>query len=309
MTIIEAVPNISEGRRLNIIEKIADKIHNLPNSRLLHYSPDASHNRTVFTLVGSPSGLTKAILQLYETTIQLIDLREHYGEHPRFGVVDVVPFVPIQEASTSDCIKLARKLGQLIATQFKIPIYLYEAAASEINNRALEDIRRDQIKGTLDRKHKQLYIPDFGPNAPHPTAGISAIGVRELLIAFNINLKTCDLQIAKQIAQTIRARNNGLPNVKAIGIRIADRNMVQVSINLTDYKQTPLYLVFDTVKEEAERYGVEVAESEIVGLVPARALAMTAVQYLNLSTFKPEQILESQLCTQLSLTQNKFRTK
>jgi len=309
MTIIEAIPNISEGRQRHVIEKIVDEIHNLPNCRLLHYSSDVSHNRTVLTLVGSPSGLTKAILRLYEKAIQLIDLREHYGEHPRFGVVDVVPFVPIQKASTSDCIKLARKLGQLVSKQFKIPIYLYEAASTRIKNRALEDIRREQIKGTSDQTEKQSYGPDFGPDSPHPTAGISAIGAREPLIAFNVNLKTGDLQIAKQIAKKIRTRNGGLPNVKAIGIRIANRKMVQVSINLTNHEQTPLYLVFDTVKEEAERRGVKIAESEIVGLAPTLALVTTAAQYLNLSTFKPEQILESQLCTQFSLPRNELRTE
>ena len=301
MTIIETVPNLSEGRREDVIAAFVDTVREVPGSRLLDYSSDPAHNRTVITLVGDAAGLTAALLRLYEVATDAIDLRTHRGEHPRIGAVDVVPFIPLQDASTDDCVTVAKMLGKTVAERFEIPVYLYGSAASRTERRALEDIRRGQLAGLASRMSEEPWRPDFGPNIPHPTAGVSAIGVRGPLIAFNVSLDTDDLDVAREIAGAIRTRGGGLPCVKAIGVRLADRAVTQVSMNLMDYERTPMHRAFDYVKREADKRGVGILTSEVVGLVPANALIPTALRYLQLDTFRPDQVLDARLCPEMHL--------
>lgn len=312
--LIEAVPNVSEGRRLEVVERLARAVGGAAGSRLLDCSTDPSHNRTVLTLVGAPEGLLAALLALYEVATTAIDLRTHRGEHPRVGAVDVVPFVALDGASTGDCVALARTLGRTVAERFGIPVFLYEDAATRPERRALEAIRRGQLEGLAERMAHEpaAWRPDFGPPTPHLTAGVSVIGARPILIAFNVNLDTDDVGVARRIARTVRARNGGLPHVKAIGVRLAERGAAQVSMNLTDYTKTPLHRAFEAVEREARRLGVDVADSEIVGLVPADALIESAVSYLRLDRFRPAQLLDaragSPAATQRSLASSSPRS-
>ena len=305
MTLIEAVPNVSEGRRRDVVEKLVDAVRESPGNRLLDCSADPSHNRTVLTIVGDTQGLTAALLHLYEAATRFIDLRKHSGEHPRIGAVDVVPFVPLQDASTDDCVTLANTLGRTVADRFGIPVFLYEQAATRPERRALENIRRGQLEGLARRMSDESWRPDFGPRVPHPTAGVSAVGVRRLLIAFNINLNTDDVEIARQIARAIRARNGGLPFVKAIGVCVANSDTVQVSMNLTDYTQTPIHRAFGFVKREADKRRVGIASSEVVGLVPAGALVDSAVSSLRMTRFTPDQVLDARLGGWMSVPQDR----
>ena len=299
MTIIEAVPNVSEGRRPEIINSIVDSVSAVENTRLLDHTSDPSHNRTVLTLVGNAKGLFHAMVRLYEAAIQTIDLRNHDGEHPRIGAVDVVPFIPLQQASPSDCIALARQLGETVAKRFRIPVYLYGSAASHIGRQPLENIRRGQLRGLSKRMHQSPWQPDFGPRSHHPTAGISAIGVRGPLIAFNVNLATHDIQIARDISSAIR-QPTGLSYVKAIGVRLAEHGLVQVSMNLTNYQRTPIHHAFNFVKQEADKRSVRIVNSQVVGLIPAGALISTAVKNLRLTTFRPDQVLDERFCPQMA---------
>lgn len=295
MAIIESIPNVSEGRRPEVIERLAGAIRSTPGVRLLDYSSDASHNRSVFTLVGDADGVKAAILALFEQAIAAIDLRAHQGEHPRVGAVDVVPFVPIEGITMDECVALAREVAAAVAQRFELPIYLYEEASSNPARKNLEDIRRGEFEG-LDRKMRAPgWTPDFGPATPHPTAGASVIGARMPLIAYNINLNTNRLDVAKKIAAAIRHSSGGLRYVKAAGFMLEDRGIAQVSMNLTNHQQTPIFRVFEIVKREAERYGVSILESEIVGLVPSAALISAAEFYLQIARFGPNQILENKL--------------
>jgi glutamate formiminotransferase len=296
MTIIECIPNVSEGRRADVIDGIASAIGAVPGVRLLDHSSDAAHNRSVFTMAGNAASLKAAVLALYAQAVPAIDLRTHKGEHPRLGAVDVVPFVPVEGATMADCVALAKDVAAEVASRFKIPIYLYEDAASDPSRRNLEDIRRGEFEGLAAKMSSQGWAPDFGPSAPHPSAGASVIGARMPLIAYNINLNTDRLDVAKKIAAAIRHSSGGFRYVKAAGFALKDRGIVQVSMNLTNYEKTPIFRVFETVKREAERYGVSILESEIVGLVPARALNAAAEFYLQIADFKPdEQVLENRL--------------
>ena len=292
---IESVPNVSEGRRPDVIRALVDAVGDIPGVHLLNCSSDPDHNRSVLTLVGDGDGLTQALLRLFDIATTQIDLRVHRGEHPRIGAVDVVPFVPLKNTTMTACADLARSVGQTVADQFDIPVYLYEEAAAAPNRRRLEDIRRGQFEGLATKMVAASWHPDFGPSIPHPTAGASAIGARRLLIALNVNLDTDDLKVAQQIARTVRARSGGLPFVKAIAVQLTHRHLVQVSMNLTDHVRTPLHLVCDAVKREADKLGVAVANSEVVGMVPADVLVTPAVRYLQLDRFTPDQVLETQL--------------
>ena len=273
MPIIECIPNISEGRRPEVVEAIATAIRAVAGARLLDYSSDASHNRSVFTMAGDGPSLKAAVLAMYERAVAAIDLREHSGEHPRLGAVDVVPFVPIEGATMDDCVALAKEVGREIAARFNVPVYLYEDATKNPLRKNLEDIRRGEFEGLAAKMASDAWAPDFGPAAPHPSAGASVIGARMPLIAYNINLATDRLDVAKKIAAGIRHSSGGFRFVKAAGFALNDRGVVQVSMNLTNYEKTPLYRVFDLVQREAARYGVAVVESEIIGLVPSAALA------------------------------------
>jgi glutamate formiminotransferase len=295
MPIIECVPNVSEGRRPEVIQTITDAIRAISGVRLLDWSSDASHNRSVLTLAGEAQPLKHAILALFERAVALIDLRTHRGEHPRLGAVDVVPFVPIDGVTMADCVAIARETAAEVSSRFNVPVYLYEEAASNPARRNLEDIRRGEFEGLAAKMASADWRPDFGSNAPHQSAGASVIGARMPLIAYNINLATDRLDVAKKIAAAIRFSSGGFRFVKAMGIKLDDRGIVQVSMNLTNYEKTPIFRVFEVVQREAARYGVNVLESEIVGLVPSAALVASAEHFLQLEAFRPDQVLEARL--------------
>ena len=295
MPIIETIPNVSEGRRPEVVEALVAAVRATPGVRLLDYSSDSSHNRSVLTMVGDGSALKQAILSLYEAAVPRIDLRTQTGEHPRIGAVDVVPFVPIEGVTMPECVALARDVGEAVGSRFGIPVYLYEEAANDPLRRNLEDIRRGEFEGLPEKMSSPGWAPDFGPSARHETAGASVIGARMPLIAYNINLNTDRLDVAKRIAAAIRHSSGGLRYVKAMGVMLEDRRIAQVSINLTNYQKTPIHRVFDMVERQAARHGVTVLESEIIGLIPAAALVGAAEHYLQLERFGPAQILENKL--------------
>lgn len=293
--LIECVPNVSEGRRSEIVSAMAEAIRGISGVRLLDYSSDASHNRSVFTFIGDAAGVERAVMALFERAVRDIDLRTHRGEHPRLGAVDVVPFIPIEGATVGDCVALADKVGAAVGERFGVPVYLYEEASTDPARKNLEDIRRGEFEGLAAKMASPGWVPDYGPSGPHPTAGASVVGARMPLIAYNINLATDRLELAKRIAAAIRFSSGGFRYVKALGIKLEDRGIVQVSMNLTNYEKTPIFRVFEAVKREAERYGVSIVGSEIVGLVPAAALVGAAEFYLQLEGFKPDQVLENKL--------------
>jgi glutamate formiminotransferase len=293
-TIIECIPNISEGRDAVAVEAIAAAIRAVPGASLLDVSSDAAHNRSVLTLVGDRSAVRAAVLALFDAAVPRIDLTKHRGEHPRMGAVDVVPFVPIRGASVEDCVTLSREVGEEIGRR-GVPVYLYEDSASAEHRRNLADIRKGEFEGFAEKIRDPKWKPDFGPAERHATAGVVAVGARAPLIAYNINLATKDLAIAERIAKSIRHIGGGFRYVKAIGVELADRGQVQVSINMTNFKKTPLHRVFECVKSEAERYGVAIVGSEIVGLTPADALFMAAEHYLRIENFTSAQVLEMRL--------------
>ncbi len=293
--IIECIPNFSEGRRPEAIERILGPVRRTPGLHILDFSSDANHNRSVLTLAGDETSLFAGLLALFEAASAEIDLTTHQGEHPRLGAVDVVPFVPIQGVTMAECVALAKRLGAEVASRFSIPVFLYEDAASTEERKNLANIRKGEFEGLAAKMKEPKWAPDFGPASPHTTAGATVIGAREPLIAYNINLGTSSLEIADRIAKAIRHLSGGFRFVKAMGVKLEDRGIVQVSINMTNFKKTPLHRVFEAVRSEAERYGVPIVGSEIVGLVPAEALQATADFYLRLEGFTGEQVLENRL--------------
>ena len=295
MALIECVPNVSEGRRLDIVTAMAGAISGTPGVRLLDYSSDSSHNRSVFTFVGDDQAVEAAVVALYDRALPSIDLRLHRGVHPRLGAVDVVPFVPLTGATMEDCVRLAWRVADTIASRYQVPIYLYEEAARDPSRRPLELIRRGEFEGLAAKMTTPGWTPDFGPSQPHPTAGASVIGARRALIAYNVNLATSQLDIGRRVAAAVRQSSGGLPCVKAIAVPLEDRGIVQVSMNLTDFETTPIHRAFEAVKREAGKYGVAVIQSEIVGLVPSAALAAAAASLLQLDGFRPSQVLEQKL--------------
>jgi glutamate formiminotransferase len=295
MPIIECVPNVSEGRRQDVVSALTAAVRAISGVRLLDASSDPAHNRSVITMAGDAQPIKDAVLALVAAATERIDLRSHSGEHPRLGAVDVVPFVPIQAVTMAECVALAKETGAEIASRFDIPVFLYEDAARSAARRNLEDIRRGEFEGLAAKMATPDWSPDFGPSRPHPSAGAIVIGARMPLIAYNINLATDRLDVAKKIASAIRHSSGGFRYVKAMGIALADRGIVQVSINLTNYEKTPMYRVFDAVQREAERYGVAILESEIIGLTPQAALVQAAAHYLQLERFSSTQILETRL--------------
>lgn len=294
---IECVVNLSEGRRPAVVDSFASAIRTVGGVRLLDYSADASHNRSVFTFVGDQAALESAVLAVAGRALAEIDLRTHRGEHPRIGAVDVVPFVPLENSSMSDCVDLARLVGRTLADTYQLPVYLYEEAANDPARKHLENIRRGQFEGLARKMERPEWAPDFGPSHPHPSAGATAVGARRLLIAFNVNLASSDIGVARRIAAAVRSSGGGLPSVKAMGVSLADRGIVQVSMNLTDFRRTSLAAAFDRVSTDAAHYGVDVLESEIIGLVPAAALADTRPADLRLKDFRPDRILEHRLAS------------
>jgi glutamate formiminotransferase len=286
--LIECVPNFSEGRDPARFAAIRDAIVSSGNVALLGAEMDPDHNRSVMTFAGEPEPVLEAAYQAIHAARSVIDMRLHAGVHPRIGAADVVPFVPVEGVTLQECAELAHRLGQRVWSRLEIPVYFYEAAALHPERIRLENVRRGGYRNPA-------LSPDLGPLPLHPTAGGCIIGARKFLIAFNLNLNTPDVRIAQAIARSIRASSGGIPYVKAIGVFLESRNMAQVSINLTDFEQTPLYVVVDRVRSEAAALGVTVAGSQIVGLIPRKAMEQVAVRYLQLETFHPDVILENRL--------------
>ncbi|HXU19138.1 MAG TPA: glutamate formimidoyltransferase [Verrucomicrobiae bacterium] len=294
--LVECVPNFAEGRDLSKVDAIAAAIREVPEVFLLARESDADHNRSVITLAGDPEGIVEAAVRAVGKASELIDLTRQTGAHPRIGATDVVPFIPLEGVSLEDCVILAKKAGREIWERYRIPVFFYEAAAQRPDRVNLENIRRGQFEGLREEiLRNPERAPDVGDARLHPTAGGTVVGARKFLIAYNINLNTPDVAIAKKIAKTIRFSSGGLPFVKAMGVDLRARNLAQVSMNLTDFEQTPIHLVFETVKREAERLGVGIVGSEIVGLIPRRAIEMTAENYLKVENFSPAQVLENRL--------------
>jgi len=280
---------------MDVVDALVGAVAATPGVTVLDRSSDSAHNRSVLSLAGEADALVRAVVTLYEHALSVIDLRGHHGEHPRLGAVDVVPFIPIEGATMADCVELARRVGREVGERLGVPVYLYEEAATQASRRNLEDIRRGEFEGLASKMADHAWAPDFGPSQPHPTAGATVIGARMPLIAYNVNLGTNRLDVAKKIASAVRFSSGGLRHVKAMAVTLEDRDLVQVSMNLTNYEKTPIHRALELVKREADRYGVAVLESEIVGLVPAAALAAAARWYLRLDRFEPDQVLEDRL--------------
>jgi glutamate formiminotransferase len=313
--LIESVPNVSEGRRLDIVDELAAALESVDGVYLLDRTSDASHNRSVFTLAGEDAPVVEALERLVEAAIPRIDLNEHQGEHPRIGAVDVVPFVPLGDTTMDDCIDLANRFGARIAERHGIPVFLYANAARRADRVRLADVRRGQYEGLRDEIGMHGREPDFGPPRTHPTFGAMAVSARPFLIAYNINLDSDDVELAKRIARRVRESSGGLPKVQASGFWIAELGRAQVSMNLLDFSVTPMWLVWDTVRELAAEDGVAPAESELIGLAPVAALLAVAdragadpseprearlaaaATYLRLRDFSPLQALELRLET------------
>lgn len=294
--LIECIPNFSEGRDQDIIAALAKEAKRVPGVALADYSSDPDHNRSVFTLIGEPSAVGEAAFRLCGLACEKIDLTKHRGEHPRMGATDVIPFVPVRNADIAECVELSKKVAQRIWDELKIPSFLYEESASRGERRNLADVRRGQFEGMPQKLLLPEWAPDYGERRIHPTAGVVAIGARKPLVAFNVNLSTDDITVARAIAKAVRGSSGGYRGCKAIGIKLRDRNVAQVSMNMVDCEITPIYRAYEAVRFEAERWGVSIVGSELVGLSPARALIDCAEYYLKLENFDYDrQVLENHL--------------
>ena len=299
--LIECVPNFSEGRDAAKVDAIVAAMSSVPGVYVLDREMDADHNRSVITLAGEPDAVAEAALLGTGKAMELIDLTKHTGAHPRVGATDVVPFIPIDGVTIEDCVVLARRVGNEIWGRYRIPVFFYEAAATRPDRVNLENVRRGQFEGLREElKKNHDRQPDVGEPKLHPTAGVTVVGARKFLIAYNVNLNTSDIGVANKIAKAIRFSSGGLRYVKSMGVELKARNLAQVSINLTDFEQTPMHRVYEMVKREAERYGVMPVGSEIVGLVPKKAIEMTADFFLQLENFSPAQVFENKLAATLS---------
>jgi len=299
--LVECVPNFSEGRSHQTVQALVDAVASVTGVLVLDHSLDRDHHRSVMTFVGEPDAMVEAAFRAVRAATDLIDLRKHEGVHPRIGATDVVPFVPIKGTTMQDCIRMAKRLGQRVGRDLGIPVFLYDRAATHPDHAALESIRRGGLEGLAVRLASDPnWSPDFGPPHLHKTAGAIVIGARPPLIAYNVNLRSTDLAVAQSIAKTVRQSNGGIPHLKAIGVALASRRMVQVAMNLTDYEKTPLPVAFEAVRAQAALHGVSIAGSEVVGLVPQAALVATAADALCLDRFDPSQVLEPRIETVLS---------
>lgn len=294
-TIVECIPNFSEGQREEVIQKIADAFRDTSGCILLDVKPDKDHNRTVYTAIGSRDSIKEAVIKAVGVAVELIDMETQKGEHPRIGACDVIPFVPITNCTMQDCIALSREVAEEIVTKYSIPIYFYEESALRPERQNLADIRKGEYEGLKTEIARPERRPDRGEPRMHPSAGATVIGARKPLIAYNINLNTSDIKVAKDIAKRLRAKTGGLTYVKALGVMLRERNQAQVSMNLTDFSKSSMYTVFEMVKMEAQRYGVTPVGSEVVGLLPMDALLEVARYYLQLEGFQASQVLESHL--------------
>ena len=293
--IMECVPNFSEGRDLQKIDKIVAPFRGKQGVKLLDYSNDEDHNRLVVTVVGEPEPLRDAVLEAIGVAVELIDLNHHQGQHPRMGAVDVVPFIPIRNVTMEEAVALSKEVGKEVAKRYNLPVFLYEKSASAPHRENLAAVRKGEFEGMAEKIKQPEWHPDYGLAERHPTAGTVAIGARMPLVAYNINLNTPSLEIAHDIAKKIRFIGGGLRYCKAMGVELKDRGITQVSINMTDYTRTALYRAFELVRVEARRYGVSIVGSEIIGLVPMEALIDTASYYLGLENFSMEQVLEARM--------------
>jgi len=293
--LIECVPNFSEGRRPGVIAAIVEPFHKTPGCFVLDYRADEDHNRLVVSLAGRPGPLQDALLAAAQVAIARIDMAAHRGAHPRIGAIDVIPFTPLRNIDMAACVALAHAFGRRFHEKTGIPVYFYEEAALRPERKKLEVIRKGQYEGLREAVKTPERRPDVGGPVLHPSAGATVIGARRFLVAFNVNLKTTDLQVAKRIAAAVRASSGGFCHVKGIGLALADRGLVQVSLNLVDHEKNPLYRVLETVRMEARRWGVAVAETEVYGMVPAAALLDSTAYYLQVAGFDPAQVIELQL--------------
>ena len=293
--IIECVPNFSEGRNLEKIEKIVSAFRAKENIKLLDYSNDKDHNRMVITIIGEPSAIKRAVVEAVGIAIREIDLNQHSGEHPRLGAVDVIPFIPIKGMTLEEADSFAQEVGSLLAGTYDLPVYLYEKSASATHRQNLANVRKGEFEGLTEKIKNPDWKPDFGPQKRHPSAGAVAVGARMPLIAFNVNLNTTDLEIAHKIAKKIRHIGGGLRYCKAMGVDMKELNRVQVSMNLTDYTQTAVYQAVEMIRFEAKRYGVTITGCELIGLIPLQAVTDTVAYYLGIENFSIKQILETHL--------------
>lgn len=292
--LLECVPNYSEGRDLDKVEQIVGCFRGRQGVKLLDYSSDADHNRTVVTVIGEPEALVAAVVDSVGKALELIDMTKHKGQHPRMGAVDVIPFIPVRETTVEDADAAAKAAAAAASEKFGQPFFLYESSATAPNRVNLAEIRRGQFEGMAEKMKDPLWKPDFGETI-HPTGGVTAIGARPPLVAFNVNLATDNIEIAKNIVKAVRYINGGFRYCKAMPVALEERGIVQVSMNLTDFTKTAIYRVFEAIRTEAKRYGVNVIGSEVVGLVPMQALVDCAEYYLQLENFSVEQVLESRL--------------
>ncbi|HFI0645211.1 TPA: glutamate formimidoyltransferase [Streptococcus suis] len=294
--LVECIPNFSEGRNQEIIDGLVATAKSVPGVTLLDYSSDQSHNRSVFTLVGDEESIQEGAFQLVKYASEKIDMTKHTGEHPRMGATDVLPFVPVKDISMEECVQLAKKVAERINKELTIPVFLYEEAASRPERQNLAKVRKGQFEGMPEKLLEEDWAPDFGERKIHPTAGVTAVGARMPLVAFNVNLDTDNLEIANKIAKIIRGSGGGYKYCKAIGVMLEGRNIAQVSMNMVNLEKCSLYRTFETIRFEAKRYGVSIIGSEIVGLAPAKALVDVAEYYLQLEEFDySKQVLENHL--------------
>jgi len=290
--LLECALNFSEGRRAEVISALVGATKGV---RVLDVSSDPDHNRTVLAFVGSPEAAAEAAFQISAEAVAQIDMNQHQGQHPRMGAVDVIPFVPLGQSTMEEAIGTARAVGQRLGETLGVPVFLYEEAATRPERRNLADVRRGEYEGLAHKLADPDWRPDFGPSEPHPTAGATAVGARIYLVAYNVNLGTSDVRIAKDIARAVRAKTGGLSNVKALGVMLEERDLAQVTMNVVDPFHTPLYRILELVRLEAARYGVPVVGSEIVGLVPLSVMVDAARYYLQLEGFGEDQVLETRL--------------
>lgn len=293
--VVQCVPNFSEGRREEVVQAIVGEIAGTAGVRLLDYTSDYDHNRSVVTFVGNRESVGEAAYRAAAKAAELIDLRSHKGGHPRMGATDVIPFIPISDVTMAQCVELAHTVGGRVAAELEIPVFLYEEAATRPSRRNLADVRRGEYEGLLQAISEPERVPDFGPARMNLSAGATAVGARRPLVAYNVNLNTGKLEIAKKIALAVREKSGGLTNVKAIGLLLEDRCQAQVSMNLVNCDATPVYRVVELIKAEAARYGVTVAGTELIGLIPLKYLLDTAAYYLGLEGFSDEQVLEKRI--------------
>ncbi len=290
--IVECVPNFSEGRDKEKIEKIVNPFRTRNGVKLLNYSNDEDHNRLVVTVLGEPEPVKEALLEAFGIAVDLIDMTKHEGQHPRMGAVDVVPFIPIRNMEMEEAIALSKEVAQEISNRYQVPVFLYEQSASAPHRENLAKIRKGQFEGMAEKIHEEEWKPDFGPADIHPTAGVVAVGARMPLVAYNVNLNTADISIADAIAKRVRHIGGGLRFCKAMGVELTDRHITQVSMNLTDFTRTAVYRAHEMVRMEARRYGVEIVGAEVIGLLPMAALIDCAEYYLGIENFSHDQILE-----------------